>query len=365
MSDPDAVALYTSLRKILKHFSMSPKSTDILNNALNVLEQHNIHMLVWGGTRMAGFINACKQASAILVPFRDTLIAGNIREEEAAVILSAKGLFTLELFSDLHPIFANHYLHCVDSDTILSSQVYNIAQNTAQKLISEDIQTPKSDQIINSLTLDENNNVVVSLKNPLGGTHTQLLKEKVTRNNTIEKIKANLMATKKNILNRLHDNIVDQTESEDSIFNLMTAFDLTSKESKEEKVKKIRSLFALFGKETEHEVAEKWFGFTIQICYSKKIKCSEEELVKQFETSYEKIVRLGRELRDNLLLRDVPKVSKLTQHKLWVKFLSEMGLQCPDLCDLVLIMISIPPNSGYVERAYSYLDQICQKNETD
>ena len=36
-------------------------------------------------------------------------------------------------------------------------------------------------------------------------------------------------------------------------------------------------------------------------------------------------------------------------------------MQYPDLCDLVLIMISIPPNSGYVERAYSYLEQVCQK----
>ena len=86
---------------------MSPKSTELLNNALNVLEQNDMHMLVWGGTRMAGFLDACKQSSAILVPFLNTLIAGKIREE-AAFILSAKGLFTLELFSDLHSIFTNH-----------------------------------------------------------------------------------------------------------------------------------------------------------------------------------------------------------------------------------------------------------------
>ena len=32
-----------------------------------------------------------------------------------------------------------------------------------------------------------------------------------------------------------------------------------------------------------------------------------------------------------------------------------------DLCALVLIMISNPPNSGYAERALSYLEQVCQK----
>ena len=35
------------------------------------------------------------------------LIADNIREEEAAYTLKSKGLFILELFPDLHPIFSN------------------------------------------------------------------------------------------------------------------------------------------------------------------------------------------------------------------------------------------------------------------
>ena len=107
MSDPNAVLLYNNLRTVLKHFSMSPKSTELLNKTLAALEQNDIHMLVWGGTRMAGFLDACKQASSILVPFLDTLIAGNTRKDESAYLLSAKGLFTLELFSDLHPVFAN------------------------------------------------------------------------------------------------------------------------------------------------------------------------------------------------------------------------------------------------------------------
>ena len=40
---------------------------------------------------MAGFLNACKQSSAILVPFLDTLITEKVREEDAALFLSAKG----------------------------------------------------------------------------------------------------------------------------------------------------------------------------------------------------------------------------------------------------------------------------------
>ena len=67
------------------------------------------------------------------------------------------------------------------------------------------------------------------------------------------------------------------------------------------------------------------------------------------------------EEREERLRIDVMK-QKLVQHKLWLRFLKDM--QCPDLCDLILIMISIPPNSGWVERAYSYLDQVCQKKKS-
>ena len=109
----------------------------------------------------------------------------------------------------------------------------------------------------------------------------------------------------------------------------------------------------------QHEVHEKWFGFKIKVRYERKIKCSEEELVKQFINSHEHIVKLGREFRESTL-QDIPK-STIAQHHQWLKFISEKGLQYPDLCDLILIMISIPPNSGWVERAYSYLEQICQK----
>ena len=33
----------------------------------------------------------------------------------------------------------------------------------------------------------------------------------------------------------------------------------------------------------------------------------------------------------------------------------------PNLCCLIKIMISIPPNTGWVERSYSMLEMICQK----
>ena len=37
----------------------------------------------------------------------------------------------MQLFADLHPVFANKFLHCVDSDTILICEAYNVAEKTA------------------------------------------------------------------------------------------------------------------------------------------------------------------------------------------------------------------------------------------
>ena len=50
-----------------------------------------------------------------------------------------------------------------------------------------------------------------------------------------------------------------------------------------------------------------------------------------------------------------------TQMQLWQEFVQTKDLEYPSFCDLVRLMIAIPPYSGWVERAYSKLEQICQK----
>ena len=214
---------------------MSPKSNELLNHTLNALEQNDIHMLVWGGTRMTGFLDACKQSSAILIPFLDILIPGKIREDDAEFILSAKGLFISELFSDLQSIFANKYLHCVDSDRVLSCEVYAVAHRTAKNLIHPTLPTPTADKIFNSSHLDHNNNVLVTLEDPLGSQTTHTLNEKLIRHYNLQTIKENLLETQNRVLSKLHDNIIGQN-GEDSIFSILNVFDLTSHESLEDKL---------------------------------------------------------------------------------------------------------------------------------
>ena len=44
----DAKNLYENHRKLVKHFAMSPKNTELLNNALYAMEMNDIHLLNWG-----------------------------------------------------------------------------------------------------------------------------------------------------------------------------------------------------------------------------------------------------------------------------------------------------------------------------
>ena len=133
---------------------MSPKSSEMLTNATDALELNTIHLLNWGSTRMAGFLDACIQLSKIIVPFLDTIIAGNIRPDETKYLASPKGLYLLQLFADIHPIFACKFLHNVGSDDVLICEVFNIANNTAEALKDPDIKTPKANALFESLSVD-------------------------------------------------------------------------------------------------------------------------------------------------------------------------------------------------------------------
>ena len=95
MSQTDAIVLYENLRPLLKHFPNSPKSSEMLIKSFNLLEMHDVHLLNWGSARMAGSLDGCIQASNILVPFLDTIIAGNIRPGEKSYLTGPKGNYII------------------------------------------------------------------------------------------------------------------------------------------------------------------------------------------------------------------------------------------------------------------------------
>ena len=91
-SQIDAKSIYENCRCILKHFAKSPKSSKLLNNALNILDINKIHLLNWGSTRIAGFLDAFVLVSKIVLCFLDTIVTYSIRPEQTSIAASLKGI---------------------------------------------------------------------------------------------------------------------------------------------------------------------------------------------------------------------------------------------------------------------------------
>ena len=61
MSVPEVVRTYDCLRRVIKHFEMSTKSKEKLNETLATLEMNQLKLLSWGGTRMTHFVTEREQ----------------------------------------------------------------------------------------------------------------------------------------------------------------------------------------------------------------------------------------------------------------------------------------------------------------
>ena len=66
-------------KRVFETILNESKSSELLSNALAAMEMHEVHLLNWDSTRMAGFLDACVQASKIMVPFLDTIVSNDMR----------------------------------------------------------------------------------------------------------------------------------------------------------------------------------------------------------------------------------------------------------------------------------------------
>ena len=86
----------------------------------------------------------------------------------------------LQLFDDLHHVFAHTYLYCADSNKMLICELYATAQKAADYLLSPDLPAPKASEFNNNLLLDDHNNVL-AVFNVNNKEHQLCLNYRVTR----------------------------------------------------------------------------------------------------------------------------------------------------------------------------------------
>ena len=89
-------------------------------------------------------------------------------------------MYLLQLFADLHPVFTKKYLQFVDSDKILACETSVVAKKTATKrLDNQNLQTPKADALVESLSVDSNQTIFVEFE-VKGHKHKAILNAKLS-----------------------------------------------------------------------------------------------------------------------------------------------------------------------------------------
>ena len=150
---------------------------------------------------------------------------------------------------------------------------------------------------------------------------------------------------------------------------MWSSLDLEDKSSIVQRKEKLKPLLNLFCNEKIHQVlkltedVEKnhdpdiWQGYHIYLRHFKKLLGSVEEVEPEFERAWPVLSRSW--------LTHVTRVESQKKKPNQLEVLADFGLKSrsefPNICLLIVIMISTLSNSSPIERAYSILQIICAK----
>ena len=358
MCVPEVVDYAAQIRPVLKHFKNSGKSMSILNEALKLLEMRAMKTMLWCPTRMGYLLTSSKRCTELLVPLTDVLVTCGIKKDDAMYFISPKCLTIMHVLADIEGMFMKNFLRRLDCDNSLIIDVFQESANAVISLGELKLETFNS--FIDGITEDEWGNIVLSTKTPTGETHNLTLnythhpgRRAISK---VDKIKNDAVELKNKILENLKTNIEDQSQS-DTIVEFASCFDMKRKITCEERIEYLKKLHALYCVDYIHEVEAEFGipGWEVTVTYEAKVKCSEEELVSQYKDLWPKLNKEWCAWNKN-------KDKKFQTKEFWKLMLEQYGVLCCELFELLVIMMSISPGTGPLERSYSLLEKICKKD---
>ena len=95
-------------------FQLSRKSPALLNEALQVLDMKEVHLMTFGRNRMGYLLNACSQALNLLLP-----TSANLKIEERSSFLSIKSMIIMHVLAEMEELFLKKFLRMLDGDNSL------------------------------------------------------------------------------------------------------------------------------------------------------------------------------------------------------------------------------------------------------
>ena len=300
MSVPELTTLYETLRTIVKHFECSIKNKELLDQAMENLELTRLHQMSWCQTRMAHFLTACGSINTSLPAMYDVMATFNIREDEQAILFTAQNVYLLKLMASLEPSFMASFLRPNDKTDALVTEVFDIAQRMVSKV--ETLETVDADKFIESLSFDENGNMMAEL-DVKGNVHTIRLSHHSKpsrgqqRDVQLNQVKAKLQKLKETVFKSVVENILDQNSEESWYWN-WSGLDLQLPLSLDQRVVRLREVIRLYTTEYVHikqryydKKDEKiepdlWEGYEVHLHHQKVLDCTEEQLVEELKKAW-------------------------------------------------------------------------------
>ena len=359
MNIPEVTTLYDALRSVMSHIVCSPKSTSLLKDSIAALDLPEVHILNWCSTRMGGFLKCCEKFSSLIVALYDTLVSAKVKEDQTAVLMTPVSTYLIFLLSDLSKNHFQKYLHTVDSDSTVVSEVHGIAIRAADAF-AEGIDTPAADRFIETLNEDEFGNLTFKITTDNEEHVLRLNYQQRGRRNedALGSLQNKLRTLKTSVLQNIESNIRDQNK--DTLASHFSCLDLDSTEDTETRLQNISKLWHTYGKDNTHALSEKYCDLNVTISYKRKVTCTLEQLHDEFVKAVPVLSRYAKRRREVAEGHSQEKVIP-TQLSLLQEFVKHHEMVFFHLCQIVRIALSIATNTGWIERSYSRLQLICTK----
>ena len=122
MSVPKVVTFASGIKPILKHFKLSGKSSELLQQCLEIMDMKPFKLMTWCPARMANLLECSARTAKILFPICGMLATTGVKEEEASYFLSPTCLIILHMIAALEEVFVSKFLRKLDTyeDTLFS-----------------------------------------------------------------------------------------------------------------------------------------------------------------------------------------------------------------------------------------------------
>ena len=121
--------------KLVKHFATCCKSKELLDEAINMHELKEIHLLSWCSTRMTRFLTACLSFNEIIIPVYNTMFTNNFTKEERDNPFTAENIYMVKLMCDINEIFYVEYLQKKDVSNALAALEFQHFFAMADKML--------------------------------------------------------------------------------------------------------------------------------------------------------------------------------------------------------------------------------------